>query len=59
MLKRAFIGAFAPYARTPGAPGAGFAAPADFEWRKAVTALARLGRVLARALAPRPASARP
>jgi hypothetical protein len=56
MLKRAFIGAFAPFARAPApaAPGAGFAAPAAFEWRKAVTAPARLGRVVARALAPGP-----
>ena len=56
MLKRVFIGAFAPFARAPApaAPAPGFAAPADFEWRKAVTALARLGRVVARALAPRP-----
>ena len=61
MLKQAFIGAFAPFARAPapGAPGAGFAAPANFEWRMAVTALVRLGRGVARTLAPRPASARP
>ena len=56
MLKRAFIGAFAPFARAPapGAPGAGFAAPADIEWRRGMTALTGFGRAVARALAPKP-----
>lgn len=62
MLKQAFIGAFAPFARTPvpaapdagfaaTAPGGGFAAPAAFDWRSAVSAISGLGRMVAAGLA--------